>query len=102
VSTATENFILTHDQQLFAIELNLAAGILSEEDPVADLNVKGHNLAVFEALALPDCSHFAFLRLLFRRIGDDEPAGGLFILRVEPFYYDPVVERSNVHTLNLH
>ena len=60
-----EDFVLTHDQVLFAIQLDVAAGVLAEQDAVADLHVERNHLAVFQALALADGDDFAFLRLLF-------------------------------------
>src|SRR5450755_2932261 len=43
----SEDFVLTHDQVLFVIQLDVAAGILAEQDAVADLNIEDHNLPVF-------------------------------------------------------
>src|SRR5690606_29579984 len=36
-----------HDQQVLAVELDLGAGPLAEQDAVADLDVEGDDLAVF-------------------------------------------------------
>ena len=50
----------------------------------------GNHLAIFKALALADGDHFAFLRLFFCRIGDEETAlHGLAFLN--PFHHDAVV-----------
>src|SRR2546425_13356631 len=69
-----ENFVLAHDQILFSVDRDVAAGILAEQDVVADFNVDRHQGAVLEALALPDGDDLGFLRLLLGRIGDNDAA----------------------------
>src|ERR1022692_3068132 len=94
----SEDFVLTHNQVLFSIQLDIAAGVLAEQDAVADLNVEGHNLAVFEALAFAYGCNFAFLGFLFRGIGDVQTTLHLFLL-LDPFDHDAVIERTNLHGL---
>src|SRR5690606_11063098 len=46
--------VFTHDEQLFAVDLDLGAGVLAEQHLVALLEVERANLAVLEKLALAD------------------------------------------------
>ena len=85
-----EDVVLAHDDVLGAVHLGLAAGVLPEKDAVADLDVEGHEFATVEPLAMTNGDHFAFLRLLFGGIGDDDavPRGFLFL---NPLHHDAVV-----------
>src|SRR6185369_6013395 len=60
-----EHFFLTHDEELFAIDLDLGSGILAEQDAVARLYFEGVNFAFFVALAFADGDDFAFLWFVF-------------------------------------
>src|ERR1700749_3431475 len=66
-----------HDQQIFAIELDLGAGPLAEQDAVADGDVERMQLALLVTSAGADGQDFAFLRLFLGGVGDDDPALGL-------------------------
>ena len=79
----------------------LAAGVLPEQDAVADLDVEGDQFAVVEPLAMTDSHDFALLRLLLGRIGDDDAVARGFLF-VDPLYHDAVVQGSNLHFRNLH
>jgi hypothetical protein len=68
-----------HDQQVLAVDLDLGARPLAEQDAVAGLHVQRLDLAVFVvARAGADGDDFAFLRLFLGGVGDDDPALGLF------------------------
>src|SRR5690242_17372215 len=54
---------LLHDQQLLAVDLDLGAGPLAEQDAVARLDVERHDLALFVACAGTDRDHLALHRL---------------------------------------
>src|ERR1035437_8151208 len=95
----SEDFVLTHDQVLFSIQLDFTAGVLAKQDAVAHLNIERHYLAVFQALAFAYGCHFAFLRFFFRGIGDVQTTLHLFLL-LDPFDHDAVIERTNLHGLN--
>src|SRR5208283_1616834 len=71
-----ENFFFAHDDEVFAIDLDFGAGILAEENAVAVFYIEGTNLAFFADLAFADGDDFSLLRLVFRGIGDDDPAAG--------------------------
>src|SRR5450432_1037441 len=46
-----EDFVLAHDDVFHAVDLDLGAGVLPKQDPVARLDVELHERAVFETLA---------------------------------------------------
>src|SRR5664280_1986812 len=74
-----ENVFLAHDEQVFAVHLELGAGVLRIEDLVADGDI--HLLArpVVEDSARPDRESRPFLGLLLRGVRQDDPAlGDLF------------------------
>src|SRR5262245_519406 len=73
----TEDVILAHDQVFLAVEFDFAARVLAEEDLVTDFDVEGRELAVVVDLTLADRDDFPFLRLLLRRVGNDDAAFGL-------------------------
>ncbi len=65
----SENFFLAHDQELFAIELDLGAGVLAEQDAVAGLDIEREHLALIVRLAFADRDNLALLWLLFAESG---------------------------------
>src|SRR5215212_6240936 len=88
-----EDFVLTHDDELFAIQLDFAARVLSEENAISDLHIARNQRSVFQTLAVPDSHHLALLGLLFRRVGDDDSALHRFLL-LDPFDNKAIVEWS--------
>src|SRR5215475_10521575 len=82
---------LLHDQELLAIELDLGAGPLAEQDPVAGFHLQRNQLAGLVASARPDGDDLAFLRLLLGGIRNDDAAPGLF-LAFEAADDDTIVE----------
>src|SRR5260370_33854864 len=96
----SENLVLAHDQVLFSVQADLAARVLAEQDPVALLHFQRNQFPVFQALAFSGGHHFTLLRLLFSRVRDEEPAN-LGLLLFDSFDNDPIIERSNIHILNL-
>ena len=93
-----ENFIFPHDQVLFAVQLDLLSGILSEQDEVAGLDVERDALAVVLRLAVSGGDDLALLRLLFGGVGDDDPAD-LLLAFLDAGDDDAVVQRSDVHAV---
>src|SRR5881296_2348363 len=88
-----EYVLLLHDEVLLTVELDLAAGILAEEDPIALLQGEGELLAVLGHSAGPDRDHFALLRLLLRGVRNDD-AAMLAVLLLETPDEHAVVERT--------
>src|ERR1700682_2423323 len=85
-----------HDKQVLAVDLDLGAGPLPEENAVADLDVEGDELAGFIAPARTHSDDLTFLRLLLDGIRDDDAAFGL-LLPLEALDHDAVVQRSECH-----
>jgi len=76
--------VFLHDEEFLAVDLDLCAGILAEQDAIASLDVQREYLAVFVDLALAYGNHFALLRLLFGRVGDDDAATNRFLFLNPP------------------
>src|SRR6058998_1115970 len=91
-----EDVLLAEDQVLLAVELDLGAGVLAEQHPVAGLHVEGQHLPVF-LLPRADRHHLPLLRLLLGRIGDDDAARALLFLLLDAPDDHPVLERANPH-----
>src|ERR1700733_11862148 len=87
-----EDFFLAHDEEVFAVELDLGAGVLAEEDRVASLDVEREYLAFVVGLALADGNYFALLGLFLGRIGDDDAAANAFAF-FNPANKNAVVQR---------
>ena len=92
-SEDAEDVLLFHDEVLLAVQLDLAAGILAEEDSVAFLHREGEVLAVVVDLAGADGDDLALLRLLLGGVRDDEVAV-LLVLLLEALHENAVMERA--------
>src|SRR5215831_3786687 len=68
-----------HDQELFAIELDLGAGPFAEQHAVAGLDVGLDNLAGLVAAAGAYRDDLALRGLLLGGIGNDDAALGFFL-----------------------
>jgi hypothetical protein len=73
-----QDFVLAHDEVLGAVDLDLLARVLPEQNRVAALHVGELAAAVFLDLAQSDGEDLAALRLFFRAVGDDDAADRLF------------------------
>src|SRR5215217_7424330 len=87
---------LLHDEQLLAVHLDLGAGPLPEQDPVAGPDVERDELAALVARAGADGEDLALHRLLLGGVGDDDPALGLGLL-LDALDEDAVVQRPELH-----
>src|SRR5262245_50268444 len=81
---------------LFAVDLDVTARILAEQDAIAGLHVERRSLPVLVLLARTDGEHLALLGLLLRRVGDDDSPGAPLLLVLESLDDQPVVQRSNL------
>src|SRR5262245_11715796 len=79
-----EDLLLAHDQKLLALELDLSAGILAEEDAIALPHIRFHARAVLKELSLAYGDDLALLRLLLGRIRDVETTRGLRLGLADP------------------
>jgi hypothetical protein len=73
-----QHVILFQDKVLLAFQLDLLAGVLAEQDPVAGFDVERDPLAVVFHLPVAGGDVRALLRLLFGGVRDDDPADVLF------------------------
>src|SRR5262249_9542217 len=87
---------LLHDQEFDAIELDLGAGPLAEQHPVADLQVDRDELAGLIAPTGADGDDLALRRFSLRRTGNNDPAGAL-LFSVDALDDDTVVKRTKLH-----
>ena len=93
-----EDFVLAHDEVFLAIELDLLARVLAEQDEVAGLDVERDALAVVLRLAVAGGDDLALLGLFLGGVGDDDPADFLFAF-LDALDDDAVVQRSDVHAV---
>ena len=91
-----EDFVLAHDDVLHAVDLDLGAGVLAEQDPVARLDVELDQRAVLEALAGADGDDLALERPLLGGVGDDDAAPGLLVL-LDAADQDAILQGTDVH-----
>src|SRR4029434_3815143 len=81
-SENAEEVLLLHDEVLFAVQGDLAAGIPREEHAITRLDVERGLLAVLGDLALSDGDDLALLRLLLGAVGDNDSATDTLSLSV--------------------
>src|SRR3954451_17173957 len=91
---------LLHDQELVAVELDLGAGPLAEQHPVADLDAHRNQVALLVAGARADRQDLALHRLFLGGVGYDQTALGL-LLFLDAADHHAVVQRSKLHGLRL-
>src|SRR6266404_5305039 len=87
---------LLHDEEILAVELDLRAGPLAEQDAVARLDVERHERALLIAGARADGDDLAFHRLFLGGVGNDDAALGLAFF-LDSLDHDAVVKRTELH-----
>src|SRR2546427_196667 len=92
-----EDVLLAHDEVFLAVDLDLRAGVLAEQDLVADLDVEGRQLAVIVQLTFADRDHLAMLRLLLGGIRDDDAALRLLHRLFEAPHDDAILKWPDLH-----
>src|SRR5262245_34867008 len=90
---------LFHDQVFDAVDLDLGAGPLAEQHPVAGLDVDRDQLAGLVAAARTHRDDLALGRLLLGGVGDDDAAGGL-LLGIDALDDDAIVKRTKFHRMS--
>jgi len=88
-----EHFVFAHDEVILAVDPHFLSRVLAEQDRVAFLHIEGNALAVLVGLASAYADDLPLLRLLFRRVRDDDAADFL-IFSLDALHEDAVVERS--------
>src|SRR5881227_2051191 len=78
-----DDVVFAHVQQVLVFQLEFLAGVLAEEDLLADLDAHRDQLAVVVGLSGTAGHDFANRRLFCCRVGDDD-AAGRFALLFEP------------------
>src|SRR5579862_654631 len=86
---------LLHDEVFLAVDLDLGARPLAEQDAVADLDVERMDMALIVAGARTGGDDLALLRLLLGGVGDDDAAAGL-LLGIEATNHDAVMQRTEI------
>src|SRR5882762_5827861 len=75
-----DDVVFAHVQVVLSVQLEFLAGILAEENLVADLDAHRDQFAVVVGLARPGEHDFTLRRLFGRSVGYDDAAGGLTFL----------------------
>src|SRR6202165_2394976 len=89
-----------HDQQVLAIDLDLGARPLAEQDALADLEVDRDQLAGFVTAARTDCRDFALRGLFLGAVRNDDAASCL-LFGVDALDHNAVVKRTEFHAVLL-
>src|SRR5215204_7738116 len=87
---------LLHDEEILAIDANLGARPLAEQNPIAGLHFERDDLATLIASTRPGGDDLAFLRLFLRGIRNDDAALCLFF-RIDTTDYDAVMQWTKFH-----
>src|SRR5262245_5161258 len=93
-----EDILLAEDQVVLALDLDLGARVLAEEDAIAGLDVERADLPVLEDLAVADGHDLTLERLLLGRIGDDDAALGLVLLG-DALDDQAILQGTNLHLM---
>src|SRR6195952_1702835 len=89
-----------HDQTLLAVDLDLGARPLAEQDAVADLEVDRDQLASFVTATGADGDDFTLRGLFLGTVRNDDAARGL-LFGVDALNHDAVVKRTEFHAVLL-
>ena len=84
-----------------AVDLDIAAGVLAVDHFVADGDGEAGPLAILEQFAGAERHHVAALRLLLRRIGQDDAAGRP-LFGLDRLHHHTVIERTDLQVLRSH
>src|SRR5271166_5556886 len=95
VTNDSEDVVLAHDQVVLTVDLDLGGPVFGDEDFVADFDVEFDLLAIVVELASADGNDGTFLRLLFRRVGNDD-ASLLDFLLFERLNQHAIAERFHI------
>src|SRR5689334_12286461 len=87
---------LFHDEVLDTVDLDLGAGPLAEQHPVADLDVERDELAGLVAPARADRDDLALRGLFLRAVGNNDSAGGL-LLGLDALDDETIMEGAEFH-----
>src|SRR5262245_32504550 len=91
-----EHVLLAEDELVLALDLDLRAGVLAEQNGVARLDVERPHLAVLEHLAVAYRDDLGAERLLLGSVGDDDASPSLVLLFL-PLNQQPILKGSKLH-----
>jgi hypothetical protein len=69
-----KDIVLAHNENLSAIDLNLGAAVLAEQDLIAFLDINWSNSSIVANLTLTNGDNTSSLRALLRVVWKDDPA----------------------------
>src|SRR5689334_316910 len=95
-----EDLVLAQNDVVLAVHLDLGAGVLAEEDPVAGLDVELDERAVLEALAAADGNDLALEWPLLGGVGNDDATAGLLDL-LDATDQNAILQGTDVHEVLL-
>jgi hypothetical protein len=96
-----EDVVFAKDQVLCTVDLHFRAGVLAEEDLVADFDIRLAERAVIQDLAVSDCDHCTFHGFFFCVVRDDDPTNRLFFA-FQALHKDAILQGSDFHEFFLH
>src|ERR1700758_4356505 len=88
--------ILLHDQELFAVDLDLGARPFAKQHPVADLDVDWDELAGLVAAAGANRDNLALRGFFLGSIGNDDATGAL-LFGIDALDDDAIVKWTEFH-----
>src|SRR5579859_6040760 len=91
---------LFYDDQLLAIDLDLAARPFTEQHAIADTEVNRDEFSAVVPAAWPNRNDLALRRLFLGGVRDDDATGGFF-LRLNTTDQHTIVQRTELHELLL-
>src|SRR5437870_8249301 len=91
-----QDFVLAEDEVLLAVDLDVRARVLAEEDLFSGLDVEGDLGPVVDDLAVADGDDLALLGLFLGGVRDDDPALDRLLL------FDALDDQAVVQWLDVH
>src|SRR5258708_20310868 len=96
LSNDPEDVVLAHDQVIFVVDFNLDGTVFGDQDLVADLYIELDFLAFIIEPTSAEGDNRPFLRLLFRRVRNDD-ASLLHFLFFERLNQYAITERFHIY-----
>src|SRR4029078_7957460 len=91
-----EDVVLAQNEVVDAVDLDLVARVLPEQDAIALLHLNRTHLSLVVELAVADGDDLALGRLLLRRVGDDDAALRL-LLFADAAHENAILQRTDFH-----
>src|SRR5262245_56409420 len=91
-----EDVVLAQDQVIDAVDPDLVAGVLAEQDPIALLDLERAQLALLVRLAVAGGDDLALGGLLLGRVRDDDAALRLLLFG-DAAHENAILQRTDFH-----